>query len=91
MALDQLYILDFILSNIQCGTWIAFFIYSDRMDYELFVSNDLIDMYAESGDMKDWVARIFFDSMVVTDLISWNFIIKAYELNEQPLRAFLAV
>lgn len=30
------------------------------MDYELFVSNDLIDMYAESGDMKDWVARMFF-------------------------------
>ena len=34
MGLDQLYILDFILSNIQCGTWIAFlFILTDSLQH----------------------------------------------------------
>lgn len=57
------------------------------LESELFVSNKLIDLYAEFGSLKD--CQKVFDRMYVRDLISWNSIIKAYELNEQPLRAIL--
>lgn len=42
-------------------------------------------MYAESDNVKS--CQKVFDEMTVRDLISWNSMIKSYEVNEQPLKA----
>lgn len=67
------------------GVMIHLYSIKHGLDSELFVSNKLIDMYAESGNLRG--CQKVFDRMIVRDLISWNSIVKAYELNEQPLRA----
>ncbi|KAH0896126.1 hypothetical protein HID58_045694 [Brassica napus] len=67
------------------GVLIHLYSIKHGLDSELYVSNKLIDMYAESGNLKG--CQKVFDEMVVRDLITWNSMIKAYEVNEQPLRA----
>ena len=67
------------------GVLIHLYSIKHGLDSELFVSNKLIDMYAESGNLKS--CQRVFDEMTVRDLITWNSMIKAYEVNEQPLRA----
>ncbi|GAB4834125.1 hypothetical protein Ancab_032388 [Ancistrocladus abbreviatus] len=55
------------------------------LEFDVFVSNALINMYAKLGclDHAQWV----FDQMVVRDLVSWNSIIAAYEQNNDPVSA----
>ncbi|CAA7025238.1 unnamed protein product [Microthlaspi erraticum] len=67
------------------GVMIHLYSIKHGLDSELFVSNKLIDMYAECGDLRG--CQEVFERMVVKDLISWNSMIKAYELNDQPVRA----
>ncbi|KAK8940486.1 Pentatricopeptide repeat-containing protein [Platanthera zijinensis] len=47
------------------------------VDFEIFVSNGLIDMYSKLGCLED--ARLVFDEMEHRDLVTWNSIIAAYE------------
>ncbi|WZZ90740.1 hypothetical protein YC2023_119319 [Brassica napus] len=67
------------------GVLIHLYSIKHGLDSELFVSNKLIEMYAESGNVKS--CQKVFDEMTVRDLINWNSMIKSYEVNEQPLKA----
>lgn len=55
------------------------------LDFDLFVANALINMYAKFGNLGD--AQSVFDLMMERDVVSWNSIIAAYEQNEDPNRA----
>ncbi|KAL0915337.1 hypothetical protein M5K25_015749 [Dendrobium thyrsiflorum] len=45
-------------------------------EFDPFVRNSLIDMYAELGDIK--TARILFDEISQTDVVTWNVLIASY-------------
>ena len=55
------------------------------LEADVFVSNALINVYSKFGRLGD--ARRVFNSMRVTDLVSWNSIIAAYEQNDDPTTA----
>ncbi|KAE8686467.1 Pentatricopeptide repeat-containing protein [Hibiscus syriacus] len=55
------------------------------LEFDLFVSNALINMYAKFVKLAN--AQKVFDNMVVRDVVSWNSIIAAYEQNDYPDRA----
>ncbi|XP_039062999.1 pentatricopeptide repeat-containing protein At4g33990-like isoform X2 [Hibiscus syriacus] len=55
------------------------------LEFDLFVSNALINMYAKFGKLAN--AQKVFDNMVLRDVVSWNSIIAAYEQNDDPDRA----
>ncbi|KAH9618004.1 hypothetical protein KSS87_011508 [Heliosperma pusillum] len=50
------------------------------LEYEIFVSNALINMYGKFGYLQ--FAHEVFDEMLGRDLVSWNSIIAAYEQND---------
>lgn len=47
-----------------------------KLEFELLVSNSLLNMYIECGSVQD--ARAHFDQMPSKDVISWTAIIRAY-------------
>ncbi|OVA15670.1 Pentatricopeptide repeat [Macleaya cordata] len=55
------------------------------LEFDVFVSNALINMYAKLGSLGS--ARKVFDQMFVRDLVSWNSLISAYEQNNDPISA----
>ncbi|KAL6348077.1 hypothetical protein AAG906_037806 [Vitis piasezkii] len=55
------------------------------LPFDLFVSNALINMYAKFGNLEN--ARKAFQQMFITDVVSWNSIIAAYEQNDDPVTA----
>uniref|UniRef100_A0A2P2QLB0 Pentatricopeptide repeat-containing protein At4g33990 n=1 Tax=Rhizophora mucronata TaxID=61149 RepID=A0A2P2QLB0_RHIMU len=55
------------------------------LEFQLFVSNALINMYAKFGSLE--YANRVFDQMVKRDIVSWNSIIAAYEQNNDPMIA----
>ncbi|KAB2018347.1 hypothetical protein ES319_D08G224200v1 [Gossypium barbadense] len=73
------------LNDILNGMSIQVYSIKRGLEYDLFVSNALINMYAKFGKFAN--AQKVFDNMVVRDMVSWNSIIAAYEQNDDPNRA----
>ncbi|MBA0856558.1 hypothetical protein Goshw_030453, partial [Gossypium schwendimanii] len=73
------------LDDILNGMSIHVYSIKRGLEYDLFVSNALINMYAKFGELAN--ARKVLDNMVVRDVVSWNSIIAAYEQNDDPNRA----
>ncbi|XVE93371.1 hypothetical protein REPUB_Repub01dG0186300 [Reevesia pubescens] len=67
------------------GMLIHLYAIKHGLEFDLFVSNALIYMYAKFGKLEH--AQKVFDHMVVRDVVSWNSIIAAYEQNDDPNRA----
>ncbi|CAN8252538.1 unnamed protein product [Cochlearia groenlandica] len=61
------------------GVMIHLYSIKHGLDSELYVSNKLIDMYAESSLVDS--ARAVFDWLSTKDVISWNTIISGYAQN----------
>ncbi|XVE66827.1 hypothetical protein DITRI_Ditri08aG0110800 [Diplodiscus trichospermus] len=73
------------LDDLLNGMLIHLYAIKGGLEFDLFVSNALINMYAKFGKLEH--AYKVFDQMVVRDVVSWNSIIAAYELNDDPNRA----
>lgn len=69
------------------GILIHVYIIKHGLEFDLFVNNALINMYAKFSNLGD--AQQIFESMVVKDVVSWNSIIAAYEQNNDPVTACL--
>ncbi|KAL3654150.1 hypothetical protein CASFOL_003831 [Castilleja foliolosa] len=74
-------------NDILCGMVIHLFAIKHGLEFNLFVSNALINMYAKFGYLD--CAQKVFDQMGVRDLVSWNSIIAAYEQNDCPDNALV--
>ncbi|XP_038693068.1 pentatricopeptide repeat-containing protein At4g33990 [Tripterygium wilfordii] len=74
------------LDDILSGLLIHLHVIKHGLEFELFVSNALINMYAKFGKLG--LAQRVFYQMVVRDLVSWNSIIASYEQNEDPTAAY---
>ncbi|KAK6160120.1 hypothetical protein DH2020_003501 [Rehmannia glutinosa] len=70
------------MNDILRGMVIHLFAIKHGLEFNVFVSNALINMYAKFGYLK--CAQNVFDHMDVRDLVSWNSIIAAYEQNDYP-------
>ncbi|XVF01264.1 hypothetical protein REPUB_Repub04eG0073000 [Reevesia pubescens] len=73
------------LDDILNGMLIHLYAIKRGLEFDLFVSNGLINMYAKFGKLE--LAQKVFDHMLVRDVVSWNSIIAAYEQNDDPNRA----
>jgi pentatricopeptide repeat protein len=51
----------------------------DGYDQNVYVGSALIDMYAKCGNMDD--ARLFFDCMMMKNIVPWNEMIHGYAQN----------
>ncbi|XP_044508059.1 pentatricopeptide repeat-containing protein At4g33990-like [Mangifera indica] len=71
--------------DIVTGMLIHLYVIKHGLEFNLFVSNALINMYAKYGDLEQ--ARKVFDNMMVRNTVSWNSIISAYEQNNDPITA----
>ncbi|KAG6416835.1 hypothetical protein SASPL_124276 [Salvia splendens] len=70
------------LNDLLRGMLIHLFVIKHGLEFNVFVSNALINMYAKFGELK-CVLNVF-DHMSVRDIVSWNSIIAAYEQNNHP-------
>ncbi|KAL9365992.1 hypothetical protein Peur_037191 [Populus x canadensis] len=75
------------VGDILSGKLIHLYVIKHGLEFELFVSNALINMYAKFGSLGH--AQKVFGQMVVRDIVSWNSIIAAYEQNNNPVTAHL--
>ncbi|KAJ6313822.1 hypothetical protein OIU78_017464 [Salix suchowensis] len=75
------------VGDILSGKLIHLYVIKHGLEFELFVSNALINMYAKFGSLGQ--AQKVFGQMVVRDIVSWNSIIAAYEQNNNPVTARL--
>ncbi|KAJ8766618.1 hypothetical protein K2173_001138 [Erythroxylum novogranatense] len=73
------------LDDIVTGKLMHLYAIKCGLEFGLFVSNALIDMYAKLSTLGH--ARRVFDQMMERDIVSWNSIISAYEQNEDPITA----
>ncbi|KAL2467541.1 Pentatricopeptide repeat-containing protein [Forsythia ovata] len=64
------------------GMLIHLYVIKNGLEFDVFVSNAFINMYAKFGKLE--FSQRIFDQMVVRDLVSWNSIIAAYEQNDYP-------
>ncbi|XP_077213146.1 tetratricopeptide repeat (TPR)-like superfamily protein [Tasmannia lanceolata] len=71
------------LNDLLMGRLIHVYVIKRGLDFDVFVSNALINMYAKLGCVGD--AKQIFDTMAVKDLVSWNSIISAYEQIGDPI------
>lgn len=67
------------------GMLIHLYVIKHGLEFDVYVSNALINMYAKFGELAH--AQKVFDQMALRDLVSWNSIIAAYEQNDLPYRA----
>ncbi|KAL3521068.1 hypothetical protein ACH5RR_019217 [Cinchona calisaya] len=67
------------------GMLIHLYVIKHGLEFDVYVSNALINMYAKFGELGN--AQNVFDQMVTRDLVSWNSIIAAYEQNDLPHHA----
>ncbi|XP_052208196.1 pentatricopeptide repeat-containing protein At4g33990 [Diospyros lotus] len=70
------------MDDILHGLLVHLYVIKHGLEFDVFVSNALITMYAKFGNLGH--AQKVFDEMVVRDLVSWNSIIAAYEQNGNP-------
>ncbi|XP_034681339.1 pentatricopeptide repeat-containing protein At4g33990-like [Vitis riparia] len=73
------------LGDISTATLVHLYVIKHGLEFELFVSNALINMYAKFGNLGD--AQKVFQQMFLRDVVSWNSIIAAYEQNDDPVTA----
>lgn len=66
------------LAALKEGTWIHAYIIRRGFEFDISVSNALIDMYAKCGELG--FACQLFDSMSEKNVISWNAMIAAYAI-----------
>ncbi|OMO63223.1 hypothetical protein COLO4_32647 [Corchorus olitorius] len=64
------------------GMLIHLYAIKHGLEFDLFVSNALINMYSKFGQLEH--AQKVFNHMVERDVVSWNSIIAAYEQNDDP-------
>ncbi|KAK3152218.1 hypothetical protein QOZ80_2BG0156010 [Eleusine coracana subsp. coracana] len=67
------------LSSIPQGRQIHGQVLKDGYDQNVYVGSALIDMYAKCGNMDD--ARLFFDCMIMKNIVAWNEMIHGYAQN----------
>ncbi|GLU09255.1 hypothetical protein SLE2022_261250 [Rubroshorea leprosula] len=67
------------------GMLIHLYTIKHGLEFDLFVCNALINMYAKFGNLGH--AERVFNGMMVKDVVSWNSIIAAYEQNDDPITA----
>ncbi|KAI5065697.1 hypothetical protein GOP47_0020392 [Adiantum capillus-veneris] len=60
-------------------------IVSKNYDSDLFISNNLIEMYAQSGTLED--AQNVFNKLEKRDICVWNSLIKACAVNQEGMLA----
>ncbi|KAL7252722.1 hypothetical protein ACSBR1_007313 [Camellia fascicularis] len=70
------------MDDILHGMLIHLHVIKHVLEFDVFVSNALINMHAKFGNIQQ--AQKVFDQMFVRDLVSWNSIIAAYEQNARP-------
>ncbi|KAF5959077.1 hypothetical protein HYC85_000286 [Camellia sinensis] len=70
------------MDDILHGMLIHLYIIKHGLEFDVFMSNALINMYAKFGNI--WQAQKVFNQKFVRDLVSWNSIIAAYEQNTHP-------
>ncbi|KAF5959067.1 hypothetical protein HYC85_000276, partial [Camellia sinensis] len=70
------------MDDILHGMLIHLYIIKHGLEFDVFVSNALINMYAKFGNI--WQAQKVFNQMFVRYLVSWNSRIAAYEQNTHP-------
>ncbi|KAL6954798.1 hypothetical protein U1Q18_050355 [Sarracenia purpurea var. burkii] len=75
------------MDDISRGMLIHLYVIKHGLEFDVFVSNALINMYAKFGNLGH--AQKVFDQMFVRDLVSWNSIIAAYEQNGNPDTALM--
>ncbi|EEF43683.1 pentatricopeptide repeat-containing protein, putative [Ricinus communis] len=73
------------LNDVLSGKLIHLLVIKLGLEFDSFVSNALIAMYAKFGSLG--LAQKVFDHMVVRDIVSWNSIIAAYEQNDDAATA----
>ncbi|XP_043696061.1 pentatricopeptide repeat-containing protein At4g33990 [Telopea speciosissima] len=73
------------LDNLLMGMLIHAYVIKHGLEFDVFVSNALINMYAKLGCLGS--ASRNFDQMLVRDLVSWNSIIAAHEQNNYLITA----
>lgn len=71
-----------LMDDILQGKLIHLYAIKHGLEFDVFVSNALINLYAKFGNLGH--AHKVFDQMSVRDLVSWNSIIAAYEQNGNP-------
>lgn len=74
------------LNDFVTGLLIHVYVVKCGLETDVYVSNALINMYAKFGKLE--LAKNVFDQMLVSDLVSWNSLIAAYEQNDDPVTAF---
>nr|GLL41307.1 pentatricopeptide repeat-containing protein At4g33990 [Ipomoea trifida] len=80
------------MNDILCGVLIHLYIIKHGLEWDIIVSNALINLYAKFGELGH--AEKVFNQMVIRDIITWNSMIAAYEQNNHPdkaLACFLAM
>ncbi|KAJ9159828.1 hypothetical protein P3X46_025293 [Hevea brasiliensis] len=75
------------MDDILSGKLIHLLVIKHGLEFKLFVSNALINMYAKFGSLRQ--AQKIFDQMMTRDIVSWNSIIAAYEQNDDAVTARL--
>ncbi|KAG8645346.1 pentatricopeptide repeat-containing protein At4g33990 [Manihot esculenta] len=73
------------MDDIVSGKLIHLLVIKHGLEFKLFVSNALINMYAKFGSLSQ--AQKIFDQMMTRDIVSWNSIIAAYEQNDDAIMA----
>lgn len=73
------------LNDLSMGKLIHVYVIKNGLDFDIFVSNALINTYAKIGCIED--AQRVFDGMEIRDLVSWNSIVSAYEQAGEPSTA----
>lgn len=70
------------VNDLSMGKLIHVYVIKNGLDFDIFVSNALINMYAKIGCIED--AQRVFDGMERRDLVSWNSIVSAFEQAGEP-------
>ncbi|XP_057837544.2 pentatricopeptide repeat-containing protein At2g13600 [Cryptomeria japonica] len=77
------------LGDLELGKELHHEIIRRGFQFDVFVGNALVDMYAKCGSLED--ARDVFDKMTQRDLVSWNAMVSGYARNghvDEALKLF---